>query len=65
VEADVYVWRFALLVVHSRKEEVATEDGYFVFRIHPRKGNLPQRWGVRNCWLAVIFYGFKFRSDAS
>jgi len=21
VEADVYVWRFALLVVHARKEE--------------------------------------------
>jgi len=26
VEADVYVWRYALLVVHARKEEEKEEE---------------------------------------
>jgi len=28
VEADVYVWHYALLVVHAIKEEESSEEGH-------------------------------------
>jgi len=35
VEADVYVWRYTLLVVHVRKEEVASAGPYASLHLTP------------------------------
>jgi len=44
VEADVYVWRYALLVVHGKKEQEAEDPNSTQFIIYAKTNQITATW---------------------